>query len=113
MMTTIEPERDLFEGADSAASILAFVHAECGEAGLRQLPTMTDCDRESLERDALELEQIGLLRPAKIVLEHAQQSQAAIERWNPYPEHDHANYISWREGHLRRQGYSCNPATDR
>src|SRR6266513_5827477 len=101
-----EPADDMFASADSASAILAFVHMECGEAGLRQLLTMVACDRESLERDARELSGVGLAKPAEIVREFAKQSPPAIERWNPYPEHDHANHISWREGHLRRQGYS-------
>ena len=102
-------DADPFGTADSSAAIEAYIFNEYGADGLKELLSLVDADRESLERDSLELEQVGLSKPAAIVAEHAKQSPPAIEKWNPYPEHDHANHISWREGHLRRQGYSRNP----
>jgi len=90
-----------FDSADSAAAILGFIFSEFGADGLKELLCLVDADRESLERDAAELSVVGLAKPAQIVSEAAKQTKPAIERWNPYPEHDHANHISWREGHLR------------
>jgi hypothetical protein len=107
----IEPADDMFAGADSSGAILGFVYSEFGAGGLKELLALIETDRESLERDAAELGAVGLAKPAEIVSEFAKQSPPAIERWNPYPEHDHANHISWREGHLRRQGYSRNQSS--
>ena len=104
-------DADLFDTADSAAAIEAYIFSEYGADGLKELLCLVDTDRESLERDALELEQVGLSKPAAIVAEFAKQSPPAIERWNPYRESDCANYFSWREGHLRRQGYSRNQSS--
>jgi hypothetical protein len=67
---------------------------------------------ESLERDSLELEQVGLAKPAEIVREFAKQSQPAIVKWNPYREDDYANYTSWLEGYIRRRGYSRSSLRD-
>src|SRR5215212_8659969 len=97
---------DLFADADTSGAIMAFVYSEHGSDGLKQLLCLVDTDQESLMRDAAELSGVGLAKPAQIVSDFAKQSPPAIERWNPYRESDCANYISWREGHLRRQGYS-------
>src|SRR3954453_5512447 len=101
-------DADPFDTADSSAAILAFTFTQLGADGLNELLSLIDTDQESLMRDSLELEQVGLSKPAAIVAEFAKQSPPAIEQWNPYRESDCANYISWREGHLRRQGYSRN-----
>jgi hypothetical protein len=98
-----EPADDMFASADSAAAIEAYVFSEFGSDGLKELLSLVEIDRESLKRDSLELEQVGLAKPAEIVRQHAQHSPPAIEQWNPYPEHDHANYVSWREEYLRSQ----------
>ena len=68
-MTSDEP--DLFEGFQTAASILAFVHLEFGADGLKELLSLVEIDRDSLERDAAELSAVGLPKPAEIVREHA------------------------------------------
>jgi len=57
-MTSDEP--DLFEGFQTTASILAFVHLEFGADGLKELLSLVEIDRESLERDAAELSAVGL-----------------------------------------------------
>jgi len=68
-MTSDEP--DLFEGFQTAASILAFVHLEFGADGLKELLSLVEIDRDSLERDAAELSAVGLPKPAEIVREYA------------------------------------------
>src|SRR5215212_6750784 len=99
IVTTMTEDADPFDLADSSAAIEAFVYSEFGSDGLKELLALIDTDQESLERDAAELTAVCLPRPAEIVSEFAKQSPPAIERWNPYPEHDHANHVSWREGH--------------
>jgi hypothetical protein len=101
-----EPADDMFASADTSAAILAFVFSEYGADGLKELLSLVEIDRESLERDAAELTAVDLPRPAEIVAEHAKQSQPAIELWNPYSEDDYANHSAWREGYVRRQGYN-------
>src|SRR2546423_767754 len=78
---TMTEDADPFDTADSSAAILAFIHAEYGADGLKELLSLIDSDRESLERDAAELNGVGLAKPAQIVSEAAKQSEAAIEKW--------------------------------
>jgi hypothetical protein len=64
-------DADLFDTADSAAAIEAFIFSEFGADGLKELLSLVEIDRESLERDAAELSAVGLAKPAEIVREHA------------------------------------------
>ena len=73
-MTEPATEPDLFEGFDSSASILVFVHHVHGEQGLRQvLATVIaeGADGDYLERQSTELERVGLIRAAELVRQHA------------------------------------------
>jgi len=70
-------DADLFDTADSAAAIQAFVYAEYGADGLKELLSLVEIDRESLERDAAELSAVGLPLPAEIVREHAALAPSA------------------------------------
>src|SRR3954464_15371622 len=89
MMTTIEPERDLFEGADSAASICAYLYSEHGETALKQTlalvidGTATEgvCfTREEFERDVTELAAVGLDHVAIIVQEATKTVPTEVDR---------------------------------
>jgi hypothetical protein len=101
-------DADLFDSADSAAAIEAYVFSEYGADGLKELLRLVDADRESLERDAAELNAVDLPRPAEIVRQFAKRSPAAIEKRNPYSEDDYANHSSWRDGYLRAKANTRN-----
>src|SRR4051794_26345851 len=87
-MTTTEPERDLFEGADSAASICAYLYTEHGEAVLRQTLKLVvddttegaDFTREEFLRDVRELTAIGLDHVAGIVQEATETVPTEVDR---------------------------------
>src|SRR5215212_8446632 len=64
-------DADLFDTADSAAAIEAYVFSEFGADGLKELLSLVEIDRESLERDAAELSAVGLPKPAEIVRDYA------------------------------------------
>lgn len=88
-------EPDPFDKADSPAAIMAYVFSKAGEDGLRALLDQIETDKESLERDATELDAIGLLDVAAIVKEAAKV--AAIPT-NPHPEGS-ANGRNWDRRH--------------
>src|SRR3954470_20657626 len=71
IVTATTEDPNPFDAADSAAAIEGYVFSEYGEDGLRELLSTVDSDQESLMRDSLELEQIGLSKPAAIVAEFA------------------------------------------
>lgn len=98
--TTKEP--DPFEKADSPSAILAYVFSKAGEEGLRELLTHIETDKESLERDAAELDAVGLPDVAAIVMEAAAGALPASVMHCPYAETDTRNYESWMAAYQRR-----------
>ena len=92
---------DAFEDG-SVAAIMAFVHLKLGDEGLCDLLETIDADQESLERDAAELEEIGLPDVAAIVAEFAANSLSARKLYCPYEPEDRANYQSRQQSYDRR-----------
>jgi hypothetical protein len=101
-MLTIEDDLGPFKEADSTSAIMAYVHAKLGEKGLRALLTEITADRESLQRDATELVEVGLPEVAAIVAEAAASALPAHLKHCPYAETDIANYESWQANRRRR-----------
>jgi hypothetical protein len=105
-MTTEQEDPNPFDSFDSAASIMAFCRLHFGEDGLRGLLALIEADHESLERDAQELEAIGLPKVAAIVSEAAVQAPSELERC-PYSPEDRCNYQSWMASYERRVRFPC------
>jgi hypothetical protein len=85
------------------AAVLAFCHATFGEAGLRELLAMVDCDQEGLLRDAAELAEMGLLKASEIVMEAAADAPPAAVALCPYDEADTHNYQNWQRAYAHRR----------
>lgn len=99
---TTPNEPDAFEKADSPAAIMAYVFSKAGEEGLRALLADVETDKESLKRDAAELDAVGLPDVATIVLEAAANALPANVMHCPYAEDDLHNYQNWQASHRRQ-----------
>lgn len=102
----IEPqatEQDPFVHANSPPAIMAFIHAKMGAEGLQALLAEITADRESLERDAAELDAVGLPDVATIVMEAASTALSAGVMYCPYDESNAHNFDSWQAAYHRRQ----------
>jgi hypothetical protein len=114
-----------FDGL-TAAEIQAYIFRHYGEDGLRQLLAAIDSpeflaeidsdlrcfkgyDRESLEAEAAELLEAGLLEAAAIVAEVATETLPEREVLCPYEPTDTANYERWQASYDRRQHRKLNP----
>jgi hypothetical protein len=102
MATMTETAPDPMEAFKTTASIMAFVYAQCGVVGLRELLSLIDCDQETLLRDAEELKAVGLPVVEAIVREVAATAPSARELYCPYEPEDRANYQSWQQSYDRR-----------
>ena len=102
-MTDLEPDLGIFEGFDSIAAILAFVHHQYRDDGFRELLAAIEVDQESLERAAAELAGVGLQQVSAIVREAAASALPDHVMHCPYAETDHHNYQSWQKSHQRRE----------
>lgn len=98
---TERPEQDDFGGFDTSAGVMAFIHQKCGDDGLRQLLAEIGPDRDSLLKDAAELEAIGLFAVASIVAEIAANTP---EPTCPFPEGS-ANFRDWQRRYSNAGGF--------
>lgn len=96
------PEPDPFAHANSPSAIMAYVFSKMGKDGLKALLSQAETDKESLERDAAELDAVGLPEVAAIVLEAAAGALPVHVMHCPYAETDTHNYDSWQASHQRR-----------
>ena len=101
-LMTENEEANPFEAFDDVAAVLAFCHATLGEAGLRELLALVDCDQESLLRDAAELAEMGLLKASEIVAKAAADALPAAITLCPYSRDDRNNFECWNAAHQRR-----------
>jgi hypothetical protein len=102
-MKTIEPqEQGDLDGFDTSAGVMAFIYAQCGVIGLRELLAMINCAQEDLLRDAEELQAVGLPVVEAIVREVAAAAPPERVSRCPYDEADAANYQSWQASYDRR-----------
>jgi hypothetical protein len=83
-MPTEPQDQDDFDGFDSTAGVMAYAYSRQGSEGLHELLAEIDDDRESLERGAAELEQVGLPAVAAILQEYAGTAPEAGSS-NPFP----------------------------
>jgi hypothetical protein len=95
-------EPDPFDKADSPSAIMAYVFSKMGKDGLKALLSQVEADKDSLERDAAELDAVGLAEVAAIVLEAAASALPASVMHCPYAEDDLHNFQSWQASHQRR-----------
>jgi hypothetical protein len=95
-------EPDPFDKADSPSAIMAYVFSKMGKDGLIALFSQVETDKESLERDAAELDAVGLPEVAAIVLEAAANTLPANILHCPYAEYDLHNYQNWQASYRRR-----------
>lgn len=102
-MTMIEQAADDLDGFDSSAGVMAYVYSKEGAEGLRALLATLGAMRETLERDAAELQQVGLPDVAQIVLEAASDAPPEAIALCPYDPEDRCNYQSWHAAYQRRQ----------
>jgi hypothetical protein len=89
-----------FDDFEGGADIMAYIHRQYGDEGLRDLLAEIEADRESLERDAAELQAIGLPEVAAIVAEIAANTP---EPTCPFPEGT-ANARDWLRRHSNAGG---------
>jgi hypothetical protein len=90
-------EDNPFEGYDTAASVMAYVHHITGMAGLIQLLDKLESDGAFLERAADELEAVGLKDVAAAVSDYA---ATAPPPSNPFDKlTDPANWRDWNRRH--------------
>jgi hypothetical protein len=89
-------EPDPFDKADSPSAIMAYVFSKAGKEGLIAILSQIETDRETLERDAAELDAVGLPEVAAIVMEAAANALPANVMHCPYSEDDVHNYQSWQ-----------------
>jgi len=102
----IEDDPGPFKDADSASAIMPYVHAKMGANGLRALSAEITADRESLQRYANELTEVGLPDVATIVMETANGALLANVMHCPYAEDDLHNYQSWQASYQRKGALS-------
>jgi hypothetical protein len=112
-MTDTDADQNPFRSFEDAASVLAFCYATYGEAGLRELLTIGEADRESLLRDAAVLADMGLPMVAAIVEEAAADAVPAAIKFCPYAAEDAHNFKNWHESHQRRQMTLTRASRDR
>jgi hypothetical protein len=98
----IEDDLGPFKDADSVSATMAYVHAKMGKDGLKALLSQVETDKETLERDAAELDAVGLPDVATIVMEAAANALPANILHCPYAEDDLHNYQSWQASYQRR-----------
>jgi hypothetical protein len=98
----IEDDLSPFKDADLVSATMAYVHAKMGANGLRALLAEITTDRESLQRDANELAEVGLPEVGAIVLQAAANALHAHVMHCPYAEDDLHNYQSWQASYRRR-----------
>jgi hypothetical protein len=93
---------------DDIAAMFVGIYRDLGDEGLRELleRLLEIFDRESLQRDAKLLEQMGLLAVADIVLEYVDRALPGSVMHCPYEEddgHGGLNYKCWQAAYQRRQ----------
>jgi len=81
---------------------MAYVFSKMGKNGLKALLSQVETDKESLERDAAELDDVGLPDVATIVMKAAASALPAHVMHCPYAETDTRNYESWMAAYQRR-----------
>ena len=89
-----------FDVFESTTELAAFVFAKYGADGLRQVLEASGQDRESLESDATELEEVGLGKVAAIVLAVAANKPSSEDRC-PY-EPGSTNARAWYASRARQ-----------
>jgi hypothetical protein len=90
-----------FEDFDSTAQILGFIYDQSGADGLNELLATVEATRESLQRHAEDLLEVGLKDVAAIVLEHADNAPSEADLCPYDPDHT-ANHNSWKIGYQNR-----------
>lgn len=85
---------NLFDSFKTTGAIMAFVHASYGEAGLRELLSLTGADRW----DVAELQIVGLPEAALIAAEFA---AANAEPVNPFPDNT-PDAVDWDARQARK-----------
>ena len=83
MATMTETAPDPMEAFKTTARIMAFIYAQCGVIGLRELLSLIDCDQETLLRDAEEFQAVGLPVVEAIVREVAAAAPSGRENVLP------------------------------
>ena len=99
-MPEVDDELGEFRAFDEVAPLFGYMHRQYGEGDLRELLKLyadsPKANREFLEDAARELQQVGLVKPATILLEVAADLPSGIDL-NPYNgEEGSHNWWSWR-----------------
>ena len=113
LMTESDQDLNPFAAFDTTADIYAFTYSEHGPDALRELLATVDCDRESLLRDAAELNSLGLNQAADIVKEASEDPLPASELYCPYGPDDVYNHESWQRAFQRQQMMSLSAGPTR
>jgi hypothetical protein len=90
------------DGGRGGAGVMARVYSKEGAEGLEALLAIIDAERELLERDAAELEAVGIKAAADIVLEYAADALPERVLRCPYAPEDRCNYESWQRSYENR-----------
>jgi hypothetical protein len=101
-MTDQDDQDNPFSAFADSAAIMAFVHASCGEAALKELLVALNADRETLTGHAEILAEMGLQQITDIVLEHAADVPASANICPLDETTDPANHWDWHARQYRK-----------